>query len=183
MTECIFIFAHPADTTGMKHLQIYLNFIFITFRALALSFGAVACSRKQPITLVTSVPPARLSACISAAPADRFPWNLILDDFYGNLSRNSNFFFFFSNSDRNIGHFTDEDLMIFLCCWRHKLTLKHSHAIPCVFISLTTTGNPTTHTERIFRSSITKIDTQKRHGASLSAHCQSCLYSGHRHML
>ena len=81
----------------------------------------------------------------------------------------SNFF----NSGRNTGHFTDEDLMTFHCCWRHKLALKRSHAIPCVFRSLTARGEPTTHTERICRSSITKIVTQKRHDASLRAHCPS----------
>jgi len=36
--------------------------------------------------------------------------------------------------------------MTFHCCWWHKLALKRSHAIPCVFISLIATGNTTTHT-------------------------------------
>ena len=145
-TECIFIFAHSADTTGMTHPQIYLNFIFVIFRAKSPPPPSGVVWRVSIFAKTAYYPRHVRPTCPSVRVYERGSSGRISIKFdIGRLLwkpvEKLIFFFFFPNSDRNIGNFTDEDLMTFHCCWRRKLALKHSHAIiPCVFIPLAETG-------------------------------------------
>ena len=100
-------------------------------------------------------------------PPDEFPWNLILGDLHGNLSRNSKF----GLNRAKISGTLHEDIRTFYCCRRHLRATLH------IFMLLTVTCGSTTHTERTVAFQVKQWLRERVTMLTFYVHCLSCYIS------